>query len=444
MVVETTIHHAAAAANLEEHLGYDDNAHPIICQIGGNSPELCSEATSAVLHEYGYDEINLNIDCPSERVTSGKREFGAILMKRGELAADIVRQMQISAADANGDGAGAGAADGGAESIHATSKVSVKCRIGVDEWDDLDFAANFIRTLRPVCRRFYLHARKCVLGGIMNARQNRSVPPLNYPRVYDLCRMFPDCEFWINGHIRTLRDAKLIAYGTSCLETNDRHIDNECEQQQHHQHQVPCQLCNAANGSCTEPPLVAPSNLRGCMMGRAAIDDPCLFHDVDRFFYGESTNPCNNRRDVLEKYCQYLEKTYPRRCCDSDERTTYEYPPPDVELEREYCGICAKIYCPDEVVIDESSVTYDNEKKAKASVKQIKPKIASRIIARSLKPVQGIFQGVPNSREFRRACDDLGRRDSSCRNCGPGFILRKAMQKVPTCILDQPFDSSSR
>ena len=70
---------------------------------------------------------------------------------------------------------------------------------GVDDLDDLEYAAEFIRTLQSVCQRFYLHARKCVLDGLMNARQNRSVPPLNYPRVYELCRMFPDCNFWING-----------------------------------------------------------------------------------------------------------------------------------------------------------------------------------------------------------------------------------------------------
>ena len=74
MVVDDTIHHAH---NLEEHLGYDPEQHPIVCQVGGNSPELCGGATAIALKQYGYDEVNLNIDCPSERV-SGKREFGAV------------------------------------------------------------------------------------------------------------------------------------------------------------------------------------------------------------------------------------------------------------------------------------------------------------------------------------------------------------------------------
>ena len=152
MVVDETVAHSP---NLDEHLAYDESQHPIVCQIGGNSPELCGEATSIVMERYGYDEINLNIDCPSERV-SGKREFGACLMKKAELAKQIIAEMQANAP-------------------LSESRVSVKSRIGVDEWDDLEFAADFIRTLQPVCSRFYLHARKCVLGGLMNARQNRSV-----------------------------------------------------------------------------------------------------------------------------------------------------------------------------------------------------------------------------------------------------------------------------
>lgn len=270
----------------------------------------------------------------------------------------------------------------------------------------------------------------------MNARQNRSVPPLNYPRVYELCRLFPDCEFWINGGIRTLEEAKLIAYGTN---TNDALINNNerdsvanDENLHHHQHSVPCGLCNIPNGSCIEPPLLAPDNLLGCMMGRAAVDDPCLFHDVDRSFYGEKENPCKNRRDVLEKYCNYLEQRHPRRCC-----------PDSVN----YCSICVDIYGPPECIKEEVSTlegptsTSDVGKikgREKKKPKKGKPKIASPIIGRCLKPVQGIFHGIPSSRVFRRVCDELGQ-NTSIRNCGPGYILRKAMQSVPPDILDQDF-----
>ena len=260
MVVDDTIQHVH---NLDDHLAYDIEQHPIVCQIGGNSPEVCGHATSVVVKQYGYNEVNLNIDCPSERV-SGKREFGAILMKKAHLAKEIVREMQSNA--------------NAARTTDGAQIISVKCRIGVDDLDDLEYAAEFIRTLQSVCQRFYLHARKCVLDGLMNARQNRSVPPLNYPRVYELCRMFPDCNFWINGGIKTLEEAKLIAHGKR-NSIYDYNTNSEHQQYNQTCHNVPCDLCNIPNGSCIEPPTIAPNNLRGCMMGRAAIENPCLFHD---------------------------------------------------------------------------------------------------------------------------------------------------------------------
>lgn len=394
MVVDDTVKYAP---NLDDHLGYDEEQHPIICQIGGNSPEVCGFATSIILEQYGHDEVNLNIDCPSQRV-SGKREFGAILMKKAGLTVDIVREMQSNAT--------------------SQRQVSVKCRIGVDDLDDLEFAAGFIRTLQPVCNRFYLHARKCVLDGLMNARQNRSVPPLNYPRVYQLCRMFPDCEFIINGGIRTLKEAKLIAYGRS---NNDGSNNDEHDLHYDSQHNVPCKLCSMPNGSCIEPPTLAPDNLRGCMMGRAAMDDPCLFHDVDRYFYGEKTNPCRNRRQVLEQYCDYLEQRYPRRCCMEDES---------------YCNICECIEG-ETPTLDWVTSTSNMEDSGHNKMKKL-CKIPAPIIGICLKPVQGVFHGIPSSRAFRRVCDKLCQ-NAAIRNCGPAFILRVAIQSVPPDILDQEF-----
>lgn len=431
MVVDETLAHSP---NLDEHLAYDESQHPIVCQIGGNSPELCGKATSIVLERYGYDEINLNIDCPSERV-SGKREFGACLMKKAELAKQIVGEMQTNAPS-------------------SASKVSVKCRIGVDEWDDLEFAADFIRTLRPVCNRFYLHARKCVLGGLMSARQNRSVPPLNYPRVYALCDMFPDCQFWINGGIRTLEAAKRIAYGWDggCSSIANDYNENGARYQQKC-HQVPCTLCNLPYGSCTQPPVIAPNNLRGCMVGRAAMDDPCLFYNADKYFFDKASNPCTTRREVLEKYCIWLEKTYPRRCCDSDERITFEYPAPKITHEQDYCIICSEVYSTKQVNSEFSPGGADENDMANVGSKdgkdekmtdnqkrkeKTRPKMSSRIISRSLKPVQGMFAGIPDTREFRRRCDTLGQNDAM-RNCGPGFLLRMAMRSVNDDALDRPF-----
>lgn len=194
-------------------------------------------------------------------------------------------------------------------------------------------------------------------------------------------------------------------------------------------------------------------------MGRAAVEDPCLFADTDRYFYGLSENPCQNRRHVLERYCTYLEGLYPRRCCDADPRNTFEYPAPDVTIpDHQYCPICVDMYrsnndelitvvedarnppCDgDETPVSEnedlgSSIRKSNDKQTK-----LKPKISSRIIGRSLKPVQGMFHNVPKySKLFRRVCDALGQ-DTSIRNCGPGFILRKAMQSIPNEVLDREF-----
>jgi len=182
MVVDETIAHSE---RLDDILEPDrDLKNRQVCQIGGNSPELCGNATQVVELVYGYNEVNLNIDCPSDRV-SGEREFGAALMKKVETAYKVLESMKRNTS-------------GERETL-----VSIKCRIGVDDWDDFEFISNFIERLKPVCTRFYLHARKCVLNGLYSARQNRSVPPINYPRVYSLCRKFPDVDFWINGGIRS-------------------------------------------------------------------------------------------------------------------------------------------------------------------------------------------------------------------------------------------------
>ena len=185
MVVDETL---VYTDNVDEHLGFDSRMHPIICQIGGWNPEYAAKATKLV-QEYNYDEINLNVDCPSDRV-SGKRLFGAALMKQQQTCIDMVKAMHDNA---------------------TTIPISIKCRIGIDDLQDGIFLVDFIESLTPYCQTFYIHARTCWLNGLSPA-QNRIVPPLNYPRVYALCRQFPNCNFVLNGGIAGLQQAQRLAH----------------------------------------------------------------------------------------------------------------------------------------------------------------------------------------------------------------------------------------
>jgi tRNA-dihydrouridine synthase A len=195
MVVKETVVHAD---KLDDILASDINiANRVVCQIvRGNSPKLCGEAIDVIMERYGdcCSKINLNIDCPNERV-SGKREFGAILMKNPDTAYTVLESMKRVMPNHF--------------PFQFRSSVGSD-RIGVDDWDNLEFVVAYIERLQPVCRRFVLRARKCVLNGLMTASQNRSVPPLNFHRVYEICCLFPDCEFWIIGGIWTLQHAKSI------------------------------------------------------------------------------------------------------------------------------------------------------------------------------------------------------------------------------------------
>mmetsp|Transcript_4473 Transcript_4473/g.12914 ORF Transcript_4473/g.12914 Transcript_4473/m.12914 type:complete len:808 (+) Transcript_4473:400-2823(+) len=391
MVVDETIAHSE---HLDDILEPDrDLPNRQVCQIGGNSPELCGNATRVVELVYGYDEINLNIDCPSDRV-SGEREFGAVLMKKIDVAALVLESMQRNVSSSS------------SSSSLLSKPVSIKCRIGVDDNDDFDFIATYIERLLPVCNRFYLHARKCVLNGLFSARQNRSIPPINYPRVYALCRRFPDVNFWINGGIRNLAQARSICYGSSAPEHCDIHHS-----------EIPCRQCGVPHGSCIAPPYeMAPPNLHGCMMGRAAIDNPAIFWDTDRYFYGTERNPCSNRRQVLEQYASYLEELYPKRCCDDrDDETTHRIPVPEIEPLRPYCSICRDKYEYETMGTGTEMGTQRETKRepqpqsnegeptdppSGGKRKKHKAKISNRLIGRSLKPIRGLFYGLPGGKVF--------------------------------------------
>ena len=212
-------------------LRFSEIEHPVALQLGGSHPTRLAEA-ALIGEEFGYDEINLNVGCPSDRVQSGR--FGACLMEEPALVADCVGAMREAVA----------------------IPVTVKCRIGVDRQDP----ETALPALVDACAQagvftFAIHARKALLAGL-SPRENREIPPLNYPVVYALKKSRPNLTVVLNGGIGTLDEAK----------EHLRHVD-------------------------------------GVMLGRAAYQTPAILSEVDeRFFGGE-------RRDIrgaVDRYCAYV------------------------------------------------------------------------------------------------------------------------------------------
>ncbi|TGK26331.1 tRNA dihydrouridine(20/20a) synthase DusA [Leptospira yasudae] len=216
-------------------LSYSAEELPLAVQLGGDDANALAES-SKICEDYGYSEINLNVGCPSDRVREGN--FGACLMETPERVAELV-----SAMDA------------------ATSiPVTVKCRIGIPGKESYEDLVRFIDCVRQAgVRRFIVHARIAILGGLSPA-QNRQVPPLRYADVETLKKEFPDLLIEINGGIRTLSEMK------ERLQQND-----------------------------------------GVMIGRAAYETPYLFSEVDSLFYGDDT-PSLSRREVVERMQEYIEE----------------------------------------------------------------------------------------------------------------------------------------
>jgi len=163
----------------QRHLAYSSEEHPIALQLGGSDPQALAECAKLAA-AYHYDEINLNVGCPSDRVQSG--QFGACLMKQPKRVAECIKAMR--------------------EVVDIP--ITVKTRIGVDELDSYEFLNDFIGTVRDAgCNVFIIHARKAWLKGL-SPKENRDIPPLCYPRVYALKKDFPDCVVVINGGIKSL------------------------------------------------------------------------------------------------------------------------------------------------------------------------------------------------------------------------------------------------
>ena len=164
-------------------LRFDAAEHPVAIQLGGSDVALMAEAAAASA-VVGFDEININVGCPSDRVQSG--QFGACLMARPQVVADCFQAMQKE----------------------VDVPVTVKTRIGIDDLDSDEFLLEFVDALAEAgCREFIIHARIAILEGL-SPKENRTIPPLNYERVYRLRQLRPEFEIVLNGGITEIRQVE--------------------------------------------------------------------------------------------------------------------------------------------------------------------------------------------------------------------------------------------
>jgi tRNA-dihydrouridine synthase A len=175
MVTAAAIHHGDA----DRFLRFDELEHPIALQLGGSKSEWMASATK-IASTYAYDEININVGCPSDKVQSG--QFGACLMAHPDIVGDCYKAM-----------------------LDETElPITIKTRIGIDDKDSYEFLAAFVEKMAHVgCRKFVVHARIALLDGL-SPKQNRTVPPLKYERVYRLKRDNPEFEIVINGGLASI------------------------------------------------------------------------------------------------------------------------------------------------------------------------------------------------------------------------------------------------
>lgn len=200
------------------YLDFNVDEHPIALQLGGSDPNALAQCAK-LAQNHGYDEVNLNVGCPSDRVQNGM--FGACLMGNADLVAKCIESMQ--------------------EQIDIP--VTVKTRIGIDDLDSYAFLCQFIETVLPYTNTFIVHARKAWLSGL-SPKENREVPPLDYERVYQLKRDYPNLTIAINGGVKTIDEIK------------------------HHLNYVD-----------------------GVMVGREAYQNPMLLAQIDSQIFGLDTQP---------------------------------------------------------------------------------------------------------------------------------------------------------
>lgn len=173
MVTTGALLHQAPAVNLAHHAA----EKPLVLQLGGNDPVALAKSV-ALAEAWGYDAVNLNVGCPSDRVQSAC--FGAALMAKPQVVATCVEAMVAA----------------------TTLPITVKTRLGIDEHDDYEFLKDFIEPVAAAgCQTFVLHARKAWLQGL-SPKQNRTIPPLCYERVYQVKQDFPELEIILNGGVK--------------------------------------------------------------------------------------------------------------------------------------------------------------------------------------------------------------------------------------------------
>ncbi len=183
LYTEMIVDEAINRGNKKKLLEFNINEKPLALQLGGSSPKLLSEA-SKIGEDFGYDEINLNLGCPSKKVE--KNKFGACLMKEPNLVADCLSKMQST----------------------TNLPITIKTRIGYDNVEDYENFHNFISTLKSTgVKTFIIHARKAMLGKF-TPKQNLNIPPLKYDYVYKLKKDFPHEEIIINGGITSINEIK--------------------------------------------------------------------------------------------------------------------------------------------------------------------------------------------------------------------------------------------
>lgn len=218
-----------------DHLAFDPAENPVALQLGGSDYKQLVECAKQA-EQRGYAEVNLNVGCPSDRVQNGM--FGACLMAKADLVAEAVSAMQAV----------------------VNIPVTVKTRIGIDHLDSYEFLSQFVEQLHQAgCQEFIVHARKAWLSGL-SPKENREIPPLDYERVYQLKRDFPQLWISINGGIKTLSD----------IQQHLNFVD-------------------------------------GVMVGREAYQNPQLLGEIDRALF-DPTAPIVSSLEAVEKMFPYIEQ----------------------------------------------------------------------------------------------------------------------------------------